>query len=79
MQLLTLISKQLSKVSFNQVPYQLQQIGASDLQLSFENVPYTAFIAWLWNFTERSQMTIKQLNIERTSSPGIVKVNVILS
>ena len=31
-QLLTLISKQLSKVSFNQVPYQLQQIGASDLQ-----------------------------------------------
>ena len=77
-QILTLISQQLSASVFKSEHYQLQQLGNQDIQLSFDQVPYTQFVAWLWVFTEQNQLSIRQLNIERTNVVGAVKLQVIL-
>lgn len=75
-QMLTVLTAQLKQTSFKQFPYQLQQTNAGDIQLSFDEVPYNAWISWLWKMHERYAIDLKQLNIERTSVPGVVKASV---
>lgn len=77
--LLTVLADSLNKTSFKQFPYQLQQTGVSDIQLVFEQVPYNAFIVWLWNMSERYIIVIKQLNIEKTETAGVVKLSLIIT
>lgn len=78
-QLLRVLTEALDKTSLKSFNYQLQQTGASDIQLSFEEVPYHAFMAWLWDMNHTYAMTIKQLNIDHTDTPGIVKLLLIIS
>ena len=75
--LLTVLDNQLGSVSFKQFPYKLHQTAAGDIQLVFERVPYNPFINWLFLLNERYAVTIKQLNVEKTDSAGIVKVMLI--
>ena len=77
--LLTVLAEQLNKTSFKQFPYQLQQTGASDIQLIFDKVPYDAFMAWVWTVNGKYTISIKQLNVERTDSPGVVKLMMIIA
>ena len=77
--LLTVLAEQLNTTSFKRFPYQLQQTGASDIQLIFDKVPYNAFMAWVWSVNEKYTISIKQLNVERTASPGIVKLMIIIA
>ena len=77
--LLTVLAKQLNISSFKQFPYQLQQTGVSDIQLVFDKVPYNAFVAWLSSMSEKYAISIKQLNAEKTATPGVVKMMVILN
>ena len=77
--LLTVLADQLNKSSFKQYPYQLQQTGVSDIQLIFDQVPYNAFIAWVWSVNEKYTISIKQLNVEHTELPGIVKLMMIIA
>lgn len=77
-QLLAVLALQLKTTSFKQFPYQLQQTGAGEIQLIFEQVPYNGFVAWVWSITEKYTITIKQLNVERTSTAGIVKVTMMI-
>ena len=77
--LLTVLADQLNTTSFKQFPYQLQQTGASDIQLIFDKVPYNAFMTWMWSINEKYTISIKQLNIEQTGTPGIVKLMVVIA
>ena len=77
--LLTVLAEQLNATSFKQFPYQLQQTGASDIQLIFEKVPYNAFMSWLWSINEKYTISIKQLNAERTDTPGVVKLMIVIA
>ena len=73
-QLLTVLADHLKSTSFHRLPYQLQQTGSGDIQLSFDQVPYNAFITWLWSISRQYAFSIKQFNAERTDTPGVVKL-----
>ncbi|AHE66507.1 type II secretion system protein GspM [Legionella oakridgensis] len=78
-ELLTLLAKQLNHPSFQQFPYQLQQTGAEDIQLSFERVPFNVFLNWLWSLNKRYAILIKQFNVERSDTQGVVKLQVVIA
>jgi len=78
-QLLTVLGSQLKQTSFHQYQYQLEQTSSGDIQLSFDEVPYNAFVLWLWKFSEQYKFSIKQLSLDRTKIPGVVKGVVVLS
>ncbi len=77
--LLSVLALELKSTSFKQFPYQLQQTGASDIQLSFDRVPYTALIAWISSINEKYTITIKQLNVEHTPTPGVVQLMILIA
>lgn len=66
-------------LAFKPFPYQLQQTGMGDIQVSFEAVPYTLFINWLWQLSNTYALSIKQFNIERSARPGVVKLHLVLT
>ena len=72
--LLFLIASELGKPVFSAFTYQMQQTGEDDIQLSFEKIPYNALITWLWETTHQYTIHIKELHIEHTETPGIVKL-----
>lgn len=78
-QLLTILATQLKEDFPAQYPYQLQQTGAGDIQLTFDAVVFNSFIAWLEKLNERYAITLKQFNAERTPTSGVVHVMVLLS
>lgn len=78
-QLLTILATQLKEDSTLKFPYQLQQTGSGDIQLTFDAVAFNLFIAWLEKINERYAVSLKQFNAERTPTPGVVHVMVLLS
>lgn len=76
--LLTILAERLNSTSFHRFPYQLQQTGTANIQLSFEAVPYNAFITWLWSVREKYAFSIEQFSAERTKTPGVVKLVLII-
>lgn len=76
--LLTVLTTQLNKTTFKHFPYQLQQTGSGDIQLSFESVPYNALLNWIWDMHHQYVIVIKQLNISKTDATGLVKVSILL-
>ncbi len=75
--LLPVLSTQLKQTSFTRFPYQLQQTGAHTLQLSFENVPYIEFMSWLQKLGKEYTVTIVDLTVTRTKTPGLVKLQLV--
>lgn len=78
-QLLTVLAEQLNHSSFKQYPYHLQQTAVNDIQLAFDNVPYNAFMSWLWMINEKYLISIKQFNVEHTEVQGVVKLMMVVS
>ena len=78
-QFLTVLDDRLAKSSFKQFNYQLQQTGISDIKLSYDQVPYTAFMDWLRVFNQEYSFTTKQFTVESTDTPGVVKMMVIFA
>jgi len=72
--LLSVLADELKSTSFHTFPYQLQQTGVGDIQLSFNKVPYNDFVTWLWSVRQNYAFSIKQFNAERTETPGVVKI-----
>ena len=77
--LLTVLTEELNAIYFSQHPYSIKQTGVDEIQLNYEEVPYNGFIKWLWSFNAKYSFVIKQLNIERTNIPGVVKLSLIIS
>jgi general secretion pathway protein M len=78
-QLLSMLAAELNVASFKNFPYQIQQTGQNDIQLLFEKVPYNGFMVWLWSLNQKYRIVVKQFNIERTDTTGIVKLTLILT
>lgn len=76
-QYLSLISDQLKQSSFQNLESQFQQMASGDLDLSFPTVPFNDFMIWLRGIYEKYGLTIKELNIEKTSNPGMVRIHLI--
>jgi general secretion pathway protein M len=57
----------------------LQQTGAGDIQLTFDAVAFNSFITWLEKINQHYSITLKQFNAERTETPGIVHVMILIS
>lgn len=78
-QLLSLLVTELRHASFQAFPYELQQTNQGDVQLSFQKVPYSVFVPWLWSVSKKYPVAVKQLNVEQTDTPGVVKIFTILA
>ena len=76
---LTVLSEQLKTASFHAFSYQLQQLNEDELQLSFEKVPYNAFLTWLSSTSKKYNITIKAFHVDRTDTRGLVKLTVIIA
>lgn len=77
--LLSVIATQLKAQRFKQFPYQLQQTGQSDIQITFNQVPYNEVLQWLWSLNENYSLTLKQVSVDKTATPGIVKLVLVLA
>ncbi|MDI9817574.1 MULTISPECIES: type II secretion system protein GspM [unclassified Legionella] len=77
--LLALIDSQLTSGVLRQFPYQMQQTSSGEIQLSFEKVPFSQFVFWLWTLSRDYALSIKQINTENTETPGIVKLMIIIA
>ena len=76
--LLSIIATELSERPFSSFPHDLQQTGQGDIQLSFEIVPYTPFLTWLWTLGNKYVISLKQFSAERTKTAGLVKIILII-
>jgi general secretion pathway protein M len=77
--LLAIIGNQLSNNALRQFAYQLQQTGPEDIQLSYDQVPFKPFLTWLWNLRNDYAITLKRFSAERTTTPGVVKLMIVVS
>ena len=78
-QLLTILATQLKEHTLQKYPYQLQQTGSGDIQLTFETVPFNLFVNCLTKINERYALTIKQFNAEKTPTAGVARVMILMS
>lgn len=78
-QLLTILDSQLKDKKNLQFPYQLQQTGSGEVQLSFDEVPFQIFMGWLAKINDKYATNIKQLDVQNTATPGVTQLTLILS
>lgn len=77
--LLTLIATQLSTMPFQRFPHQIQQTSQGEIELTFDTVPYHPLLNWLWSLENSYIIVLKQVVMEQTSTPGMVKVVVVIA
>lgn len=75
---ITFIANQLQRSSLNTFEHQVQQSSQGEVQLSFDSVPFNALLQWLWSLNQSTDITIKQLTVERTNTNGLVKAQVLI-
>jgi general secretion pathway protein M len=78
-QLLTALATQLKNDATLKFPYQLQQTGSGDIQLTFDMVPFNQFLTWLEKINKRYAITIKQFEADRTKTAGVSRLMIIIS
>lgn len=76
--LLGIIATELNKKPFSTLPHQIQQTSQGGIQITFDTVPFSAFLIWLWSIENTYIITIKQLDASRTPTAGVVKIMVII-
>lgn len=76
--LLSLIAAQLNRPPLKSYPYQLQQTGNNEIQISFEQVPFNHCIRWLWGIMSRYKVSLKQISATQTATPGVTRLTVML-
>ncbi|MFI4919645.1 MAG: GspM family type II secretion system protein LspM [Legionellales bacterium] len=77
-QLLTLLTTKLKENTSMEFPYQLQQTGSGDIQLSFDEIPFKLFVSWLFKISSKYTITIKQFDVTQTGTPGVTHLVIIL-
>lgn len=76
-QMLSTISDSIKNTSFKGYAYQIQHTGGNEIQLSYEEVPYTLWINWFSQLSKKYIFSIKQLHVH-SLKPGIVKLMLII-
>lgn len=77
--LLSLIGSELQSPTLKNFPAQVEQTGLGDIQVSFDKVPYNPFMSWLWKLNKAYAIQLKQVNIEKTETAGVVKVMLVIA
>lgn len=77
--LLTIMANELSRPPLKAFPVRLQQTSQGDIQLTFDSVPYLAFLKWLWLFNQHYTIGLKQVLIVKSNTPGLVNVSSIIT
>lgn len=77
-QLLTHISTAFKKRPFSAYPYTLMQTSSGDIDLAFKHVPFNTFLIWAWEFNQHYRFEVKQLSVEKTDTPGIVRLRCVI-
>lgn len=72
------LNEQIRNSSLQPFPYALQQNKAGDIQISFDHVPWNAFLQWIWNTNEKYALNLQQLQADRLESSGMVKAYLVL-
>ncbi|CAM2935760.1 general secretion pathway protein [Legionella steigerwaltii] len=78
-QLLTTLATQLKNDTTLKFPYQLQQTGSGDIQLTFDAVAFNLFITWLEKINQRYAITVKQFEADRSKTPGVTRLMILIS
>lgn len=78
-QLLAAVATRLKDNANLNQPYELQQTRSGEIQLSFEEVPFNTLMKWLIQMNQSYAFTIKQLDLNATATPGIVKAIMIIT
>lgn len=78
-QLLTILATRLKEHALQKFPHQLQQTGSGDIQVTFDTVSFNLFITWLEKINEKYAITIKQVNAEKTPTPGLAHIMLLIS
>ncbi|WP_454781039.1 GspM family type II secretion system protein LspM [Legionella sp. WA2022007384] len=78
-QLLTTLATKLKNDPTLKFPYQLQQTGLGDIQLTFDAVAFNLFIAWLEKLNQRYAITVKQFEADRSKTPGVTRLMILIS
>lgn len=76
--LLGIIATELNERPFSSFPHEIQQTAQGDIQLTFDTVPYTPFLSWLWTLGNKYTVSLKQFSAERTKTSGEVKIMLII-
>lgn len=77
--LLTVMATRLDNGPLKPFRYLLQQTGQGEISLSFDAVPYSDFLTWLWELSQEYAISLEQFSVERTATPGVVKSMVLIS
>lgn len=72
--LLSLIGTEVHSDALQTYKAEVLQTGTHDIQLAFEQVPYHQIILWLWHLNNKYAIRFKQISIEKTDSPGLIKL-----
>ncbi|HHT0593575.1 TPA: GspM family type II secretion system protein LspM [Legionella anisa] len=78
-QLLTTLATHLKNDQTLKFPYQLQQTGSGDIQLTFDAVAFNLFITWLEKINQHYAITVKQFEAERSKTSGITRLMILIS
>lgn len=78
-QLLTTLATQLKNDPTLKFPYQLQQTGSGDIQLTFDAVAFNLFIVWLEKINQHYAITVKQFEADRSKAPGVTRLMILIS
>lgn len=78
-QLLTTLATQLKNDPTLKFPYQLQQTGSGDIQLTFDAVAFNLFITWLEKINQHYAITVKQFEADRSKTPGVTRLMILIS
>lgn len=77
--LLVIVEKTLEQAKLNSYLRNVQQPADNQITLSFQSVPFDAFIQWVQSIWQTNGVQVQQLSVTRTDTTGLVDVNLTLS
>lgn len=76
--LMTFLQKQLEQTRLESALSELKQTGGDTVQINFHRVEFDKLIALLMTAVKQKQVTIQQLSVVTSDSPGMVNADVVL-
>lgn len=77
--LLSLVNNDLQQRNFKAFPSRLQMGSTNDVQVNFERVPVNMLLEWVWRLNTRYSVAIKQFDLQRSNTQGVVKASIRLN
>jgi general secretion pathway protein M len=76
--LLSIVQKQINRTSLVSSLSQMHQTDSDSVQLTFQKVEFDKLISWLIELTRDQGITITQMTVTPSPTPGVVAVDLVL-